>query len=94
VKATLSYPQPPLAIESRVDEALRSGGCMMVDLLESAERCRVKAAQCEQLAEETVSPLFAECFRQLAQMLVSTAEMDEDFVRRDLAMKHQADQHT
>jgi hypothetical protein len=59
----------------------------LFDLSASAERCRVKASHCEQLASEAVSPLFADCFRELARLMVSTAEMDEDFVRRDCAMK-------
>jgi len=46
------YPQPQLAIESRVDGGLRSGGC--VDLA-SAERCRVKASHCEQMATDGIA---------------------------------------
>lgn len=57
----------------------------MFDLLAAAERCRFKASQCEQSAKNTTSAPFAECYRQLAELLVSTADLEEDFVRRDLA---------
>jgi hypothetical protein len=56
----------------------------MFDLLASAKRCRSQAFRCEQSANETTSS-FAECYRELAQLLVLTADLDEGFVRRDLA---------
>jgi hypothetical protein len=59
----------------------------MVDLMASAERCRFKARQCELLAKDTTSAPFAKCYRELAQLLFSTADLEEDFVRRDLAAK-------
>jgi hypothetical protein len=67
--------------------------CVMVDLLASAERCRVKASHCEQMAKDSASPLFAKCYRELAQLLVVTADSEEDFVRRDMASKQQANDH-
>ena len=57
----------------------------MFDLLAAAERCRSKAHRCELLATDTTSAPFAKCYRQLADLLVSTADLEEDFVRRDLA---------
>jgi|HubBroStandDraft_1064217.scaffolds.fasta_scaffold402107_1 hypothetical protein len=57
----------------------------MFDLLAAAERCRFKACQCEQSAKNTTSAPFAQCYLQLAKLLVSTADLEEDFVRRDLA---------
>ncbi len=62
----------------------------MVDLLASAERCRAKASHCKQSAENTTSPHFAKCYRELARLFDSIAHVDEDFVRRDLAMKQEA----
>ena len=56
----------------------------MFDLLAAAERCRSKASQCELSAKNTTSALFAKCYQQLAALLVSTADLEEDFVRRDL----------
>ncbi|MGA7431633.1 MAG: hypothetical protein WBW35_14490 [Xanthobacteraceae bacterium] len=56
----------------------------MFDLLAAAERCRSKAHRCELLATDTTSAPFAKCYRQLADLLVSTADLEEDFVRRDL----------
>jgi hypothetical protein len=64
----------------------------MVDLLASAERCRVKASHCEQW-RRTASPLFAKCYRELAQLLILSADSEEDFVRRDMAAKQQANEH-
>jgi hypothetical protein len=58
----------------------------MFDLLASAKRCRSQASRCEQSANETTSSSFAECYRELAQLLVLTADLDEGFVRRDLAV--------
>jgi len=55
------------------------------DLLASAKRCRSQASRCEQSANETTSSSFAECYRELAQLLVLTADLDEGFMRRDLA---------
>jgi hypothetical protein len=57
----------------------------MFDLLAAAERCRSKASHCEQSARNTTSAPFAKCYRQLAELLVSTADLEEDFVRRELA---------
>jgi hypothetical protein len=62
----------------------------MVDHRASAERCRFKAIQCELLAKNSTSPRFAKCYGELAQLLVLTADLEEDFVRRDLAAKQQA----
>ena len=56
----------------------------MFDFLAAAERCRSKAHRCELLATDTTSAPFAKCYRQLAELLVSTADLEEDFVRRDL----------
>jgi hypothetical protein len=56
----------------------------MFDLLAAAERCRSQAHRCELLATDTTSAPFAKCYRQLAELLVSTADLEEDFVRRDL----------
>lgn len=56
----------------------------MFDLLAAAERCRSKASRCEQLANETTSSFFAKCYRELAKLLVLTADLEENFVRRDL----------
>ena len=56
----------------------------MFNLLAAAERCRSKAHRCELLATDTTSAPFAKCYRQLADLLVSTANLEEDFVRRDL----------
>jgi hypothetical protein len=53
----------------------------MVDLMASAERCRLKARQCELLAKDTSSAPFANA----TLLLFSTADLEEDFVRRDLA---------
>jgi hypothetical protein len=61
----------------------------MFDLLASAERCRFKARQCEQSAKNTTSAPFARCYRQLAQLLLSTADLEEDFMRRDLTAEQQ-----
>jgi hypothetical protein len=57
----------------------------MVDLLAAAERCRAKASQCKQSAKNTTSPHFAKCYRELARLFDSIADVDEGFVRRDLA---------
>jgi len=35
--------------------------------------------------KNTTSAPFAQCYLQLAKLLVSTADLEEDFVRRDLA---------
>lgn len=59
----------------------------MVDLMASAERCRFKARQCELLAKDTSSAPFAKSYRELALLLFSTADLEEDFVRHDLATK-------
>jgi hypothetical protein len=56
----------------------------MFDLLAAAERCRSQANRCELLADDTTSAPFAKCYRQLAELLVSTADLEEDFVRRGL----------
>jgi hypothetical protein len=65
----------------------------MVDHMAIAERCRGKASQHKLSAENTTSTLFANCYRDLAQLLVSTAGVEEDFVRRDMVMKQQANDH-
>ncbi|MGA8319599.1 MAG: hypothetical protein WB774_01950 [Xanthobacteraceae bacterium] len=59
----------------------------MFDLLAAAERCRSQASRCELLANDTTSAPFAKCYQQLAELLVSTADLEEEFVRRDLATK-------
>jgi hypothetical protein len=59
----------------------------MFDLLAAAERCRVRARRCELLAKETTSAPFAQCYRELAKLLFSPADHEEDFVRRDWAVK-------
>ena len=41
----------------------------------------------------TASPLFAKCYRELAQLLVLTADSEENFVRRDMAAKQQTNDH-
>ena len=64
----------------------------MVDLLVAAERCRVKAAHCNQSAENTTSPYFANCYRELAKMFMNIAAVESDFVDRDLAAKRQANE--
>jgi hypothetical protein len=56
----------------------------MFDLLAAAESCRSQASRCEQSANETTSSPFANCYRELAQLLVATADLEEDFVRRDV----------
>jgi hypothetical protein len=56
----------------------------MFDLLAGAERCRSKASQCALSAKNTTSAPFAKCYQQLAALLVSTADLEEDLVRRDL----------
>jgi hypothetical protein len=58
----------------------------MFDLLAAAERCRAKASHCELSAKNTTSAPFARCYQQLAKLLVSTADLEEGFVRRDLAV--------
>jgi hypothetical protein len=65
----------------------------MVDLLESAERCRVKASHCERLAKSTAASLFANCCRELAQLLVLIADNEKDFVRSDLPAKQRVQDH-
>ena len=62
----------------------------MFDLLASAERCRSQAFRCEQSAREATSSTFAKCYRELAKLLVLTADLEEDFVRRNSAAKSAA----
>jgi hypothetical protein len=65
----------------------------MFDLLAFAERCRFKAAQYELSAKKTTSSPFAKCYRELAQLLVLTADINEDFLRHEFPMKQQANDH-
>jgi hypothetical protein len=64
----------------------------MVDLLASAERCRLRASHCSQSAENTTSSYFANCYRELAKLFSNIADVEEDFVRRDFAAKQLANE--
>src|SRR5271154_4787136 len=65
----------------------------MVDHLACAERSRVRAYQCGLSAKNTTSSSFAKCYRELAELYLSIAEIEEDFVRRDMASKQRANDH-
>jgi hypothetical protein len=62
----------------------------MADHLACAERSRLKAHECEQAAKGVTSPLFAECYRELAQLFTSIAKNEEDFARSDMKERQKA----
>jgi hypothetical protein len=62
----------------------------MADHLTCAERSRLKAHESEQAAKGVTSPLFAKCYRELAQLFASIAKNEEDFARSEMKAKQQA----
>jgi hypothetical protein len=65
----------------------------MVDHLACAERFRLKAFECGLSANGATSSSYAKCYRDLAQLYISMADVEEDFVRRDLAEKQRANDY-
>jgi hypothetical protein len=59
----------------------------MVDHLACAQGYRNRAARCEVAAQNTTSTKFSECYRLVAQHYLMLANLEEDFVRRDAALK-------
>jgi hypothetical protein len=59
----------------------------MVDHLAWAEGYRNRAAKSELAAQNTSSTKFSECYRLIAQYYLMLANLEEDFVRRDAALK-------
>jgi hypothetical protein len=62
----------------------------MVDHLAWAQSYRNRAARCADAAENTSSTKFSECYRLVAQYYLMLANLEEDFVRRDTALKQQS----
>jgi len=63
------------------------GARVMLNHLAWAKNYRDRAAKCRAIAKETTSASFEECYRMLADHYILLADLEEDYVRRSVAMQ-------
>jgi hypothetical protein len=57
----------------------------MLDHLARAREMRRRAAKCQRSAKDSLSAKFGDCYRLLAKNYLILAELEEDYVARDIS---------